>query len=299
MLWWAAKGDPTAGGAESTRTDAPNNPAVTSPWRVLAGTPPAARPPCEPEHQYASQGWRCGMMALVANGPDSGRAFTRLPHRRPAISTRRILASEFRVTESPASTSRTILERVASGDQSAVAECLDQYGDLVWSLARRFMRNPSDAEDAVQDIFIDLWNSAHRYDRNIASELAFISTIARRRLIDRIRQIERRPAMDSLDDDEDESRTPIQPAVAATDEQETEVAIVERVLGKMEPEHQRILAMSLYEGYSHSEIAERLTLPLGTVKTRVRRGLIHIREQLRIVAASDSGDEGERGPGRG
>jgi RNA polymerase sigma-70 factor (ECF subfamily) len=185
-------------------------------------------------------------------------------------------------------TTPSILERVAAGDPAAVGECLDRYGDLVWSLARRYLRNPSDAEDAVQDIFIDIWGSSARYDRNIASEVAFISTIARRRLIDKIRQADRRPLMDSLDDDEG---APIDPGIPATAEEDTEVTIVERVLAEMDPEHQKVLAMSLYEGYSHSEIAERLSLPLGTVKTRVRRGLIHIREQLKIVASGDPAEE--------
>jgi RNA polymerase sigma-70 factor (ECF subfamily) len=183
---------------------------------------------------------------------------------------------------------QSILERVAAGDTAAVSECLDRYGDLVWSLARRYLRNAADAEDAVQDIFIDIWGSAARYDRNIASEVAFISTIARRRLIDKIRAAERRPLMDSLDDDEG---TPIDPGVPATVEDDTEVSIVERVLAEMDPEHQKVLAMSLYEGYSHSEIAERLSLPLGTVKTRVRRGLIHIRAQLNITTSGDSAEE--------
>ena len=71
-------------------------------------------------------------------------------------------------------------------------------------------------------------------------------------------------------------------------EDDAEVTIVERVLGEMDPEHQKVLAMSLYEGYSHSEIAERLSLPLGTVKTRVRRGLIHIRAQLQISGPGES-----------
>ena len=165
---------------------------------------------------------------------------------------------------------------------------MEQYGDLVWSLARRYLRNVADAEDAVQDIFIDLWRSAARYDRNIASEVAFISTIARRRLIDKIRQAGRRPLTDSLDDDEG---TPVDPGVPATVEDDTEVAIVERVLAEMDPEHQKVLAMSIYEGYSHSEIAELLSLPLGTVKTRVRRGLIHIRQQLQISPPGDSDTE--------
>ncbi len=185
-------------------------------------------------------------------------------------------------------TAQSILERVAAGDTAAVSECLDRYGDLVWSLARRYLRNAADAEDAVQDIFIDIWGSSARYDRNIASEVAFISTIARRRLIDKIRSAGRRPLMDSLDDDEG---APIDPGVAATVEDDTEVSIVERVLAKMDPEHQKVLSMSLYEGYSHSEIAGLLSLPLGTVKTRVRRGLIHIREQLKITAPTDSTGE--------
>jgi RNA polymerase sigma-70 factor (ECF subfamily) len=182
-------------------------------------------------------------------------------------------------------TTNSILERVAAGDPAAVKDCLDRYGDLVWSLARRYLRNAADAEDAVQDIFIDIWGSAGRYDRNIASEVAFISTIARRRLIDKIRQAGRRPPMDSMDDEEG---TPVDPGTPATVEDDAEVTIVERVLAEMDPEHQKVLAMSLHEGYSHSEIAERLSLPLGTVKTRVRRGLIHIREQLQISGASDS-----------
>ncbi len=185
-------------------------------------------------------------------------------------------------------TTQSILERVAAGDSAAVSECLDRYGDLVWSLARRYLRNAADAEDAVQDIFIDIWGSAARYDRNIASEVAFISTIARRRLIDKIRAAERRPLMDSLDDDEG---APIDPGVPATVEDDTEVTIVERVLAEMDPEHQKVLSMSLYEGYSHSEIAERLSLPLGTVKTRVRRGLIHIRAQLNISTTGDPAEE--------
>jgi len=176
---------------------------------------------------------------------------------------------------------KSILERIAGGDQAAVQECMDAYGDLIWSLARRFLRNSADAEDAVQDIFIELWGSAARYDRSVASEVAFVSTIARRRLIDRLRQHTRRPGMDSIDDEEfGELR---QPSVMAQMEEESDVAVVERVLATMEPEHRKILSLSLYEGYSHSEIAEQLSMPIGTVKTRVRRGLIYIRDQLKIT----------------
>jgi RNA polymerase sigma-70 factor, ECF subfamily len=178
----------------------------------------------------------------------------------------------------------SILERVAAGDKTAVKECIRVYGDLIWSLARRFLRNDADAEDAVQDIFIDLWGSAARFDRTVASEVAFVSTIARRRLIDRLRRNTRKPGMDSLDDEDfGESR---QPVVLPMLEEQAEVAGVERVLQGLAPDHREILSLSLYEGYSHSEIADRLRIPLGTVKTRVRRGLIYVREQLNIKAES-------------
>ena len=193
------------------------------------------------------------------------------------------------VSHSPdLSDEKPILERVAEGDQAAVGDFISRYGDLVWSLARRYLGNHMDAEDAVQEIFIEIWNNAGRYDRNVASEVAFISTITRRRLIDRLRQFDRKPGMEPID----EMVGAAQPAVPTTLDDDAEVAQIERVLSDMEPKHRQILAMSLYQGYSHSEIAERLDMPLGTVKTRVRRGLIHVREQLRIAEELDDSTEG-------
>jgi RNA polymerase sigma-70 factor (ECF subfamily) len=174
------------------------------------------------------------------------------------------------------SSGKGILERVADGDQQAVTDCLTRYGDLVWSLARRYLGNDADAEDSVQDIFIDIWSSAGRYNREIASEVTLVSTIARRRLIDKLRHFERRPATVSLDDDD----SSYEPSIPAGLEDDAELANVARVLDAMAPQHNEILSLFLYQGYSHSEIARRLGLPLGTVKTRLRRGLLHIRQQL-------------------
>ena len=176
-----------------------------------------------------------------------------------------------------------ILQRIAAGDQSAVSDCLNAYGNLVWSLARRYLHNQADAEDAVQDIFIEIWRSAGRYDPQVAREATFISVITRRQLIDRIRHKQRQPRIDSIDE-EFETR---HPAVAPTHDNDAEVALVLQVMQGLEPQHREILSMSLYEGYSHSEIAKILDMPLGTVKTRVRRGLIYVRDKMQLARESD------------
>ena len=86
----------------------------------------------------------------------------------------------------------TLLQRIAKGDASAVQECMETYGNLVWSLARRYSESAADAEDATQEIFLDIWKSAGRFDPERGKETTFIATIARRRLIDRVRAAGRR-----------------------------------------------------------------------------------------------------------
>src|ERR1700734_2723749 len=93
----------------------------------------------------------------------------------------------------------SVLQRIASGDSAAVRECMDQYGALVWSLARRLSRTSSDAEDATQEIFLDIWRSAARFDAAQGSDKVFIAMIARRRLIDRLRKTTSEPAMDPVE----------------------------------------------------------------------------------------------------
>lgn len=179
------------------------------------------------------------------------------------------------MTETSAS---TILQRVASGDQRGVRECLDRYGGLVWSLARRFSTTDTDAEDAVQEIFLEVWKSAERYDPGIASEATFIAMIARRRLIDRRRKEGRRPKAEALSPATDvEGDAPDGVETGGADE---DVAAARRALGRLSPEQQRVLQLSIFHGLSHDRIARATGLPLGTVKTHARRGLIRIRELI-------------------
>src|SRR5438132_13118196 len=90
-------------------------------------------------------------------------------------------------------TTEDLLPRVARGDGVAVEQCVDRYGGLIWQIALRFSATRADAEDAVQEVFIDLWKSAARFDPTRASETTFVAMIARRRLIDRKRAHDRAP----------------------------------------------------------------------------------------------------------
>jgi len=177
---------------------------------------------------------------------------------------------------------KPILVRVAAGETSAVHDCVVGYGALVWSIAHRYLRNRADAEEVVQEVFLDIWRSAHRYDPEIASETAFIVTIARRRVIDRVRKLGHAPVTTSLDE-HDEELPPPALSVPSTLENDAEVDVVDRIIRAMDETKQRVLSMSLYGGYSHREISSRLNLPLGSVKTLIRRGLLHIRSELRIA----------------
>ena len=171
---------------------------------------------------------------------------------------------------------QTVLQRIADGDQNAVQECLNSYGGLVWSLARRMLRNQDDAEDAVQEIFVDIWKNAGKYDPGQASETTFVAMIARRRLIDKIRFTQRRISADSLEDVLNEP--------AGSSEKELQVQIEGReafkVLEELRPEQRQVLQLSIVHGLSHQEIADATGMPLGTVKTHARRGLLQARERL-------------------
>jgi len=169
-----------------------------------------------------------------------------------------------------------VLKRIAAGERAAVDECLKRFGGLVWSLARRMLRNQDDAEDAVQEIFVDVWKNAGRFDESQASETTFVAMIARRRIIDRIRTSARRIAADPLDD------VLIEPVDRAdkTIQASVEAADAARAMNALRPEQRQVLQLSIVQGLSHQEIADRTGMPLGTVKTHARRGILEARAFL-------------------
>ncbi len=170
-----------------------------------------------------------------------------------------------------------LLPRIAAGDQDSVADCLDRYGGLVWSLARRFSPSQEAAEDAVQEIFLSLWKSASRYDSKLSAETTFVSMVARRKLIDLSRR--KKWTRESSDLPLEEVSSNFRP-VSELFEVNEEAEKAHKLLEQLPPDQQRVIKLSVYNGLSHSKIAEETGLSLGTVKTHIRRGLIRLRETL-------------------
>jgi RNA polymerase sigma-70 factor, ECF subfamily len=172
-----------------------------------------------------------------------------------------------------------VLGRVAMRDANAVRECLGRYGGLVWSIARRF--SPSDAEDAVQEIFLDLWKNAERYDPTIASEPVFVAMIARRRLIDRRRRSKRDASVPS------DAPPPSVADPGSGPEACAEASQAAQALMQLRPEERDVLLQATCLGMSHEEIARKTGQPLGTIKSLARRGLLRIRARMMGVQGEE------------
>ena len=185
--------------------------------------------------------------------------------------------SNDRMETTEAENRKNLLAEVATGDSKAFEELTKKYGNLIWSIARRYLSNQAEAEDAVQEIFLALWQSASRFDANKGSEITFIATIARRRLIDGLRKNNKHKILQSIDDaisnDVFQQKSNL--------EKNAELSLAIGILETLEKKDQELLSLSIYQGYSHVEIAKLLNLPLGTVKTKIRRNLMKIREKIK------------------
>ncbi len=179
----------------------------------------------------------------------------------------------------------TLLQRVARGEADALQLCIESYGPLVWSLARRLCPSTADADDVVQEIFITLWKSAAQYDPALASESTWVTTVARRKLIDQRRRSARRGVADEIGPELASSA----PGQAELAERSDEAARASRALGELRVEQRRVLELAVVHGLTYEQVAARLAIPLGTVKTHARRGLMRVRELLGLPASLSKG----------
>jgi RNA polymerase sigma-70 factor (ECF subfamily) len=163
----------------------------------------------------------------------------------------------------------TLLRRLAEGEHEALGEVYDLYAGLVNALALRILRDTADAEDVVQEVFVQVWRQASRFDPSRGTPEAWLCTMARTRALDRLRRRASRR-------EEPEDAAP----ATTTAPGSAEAIAVRKALGGLSEDQRRALELAYYEGLTQSEIAERLGEPLGTVKTRIRTAMIRLREAL-------------------
>lgn len=185
------------------------------------------------------------------------------------------------ILSAPAATAadREALERLARKDADALAELYDRHARLVYSLALRIVRDQADAEDVVQEVFSQIWHQAARYDQARGNVGAWLVMLTRSRAIDRLRRRRSRPDAPNVD----AAALDVPDQTPLADDQLVSSARAAAIRSAMDdlPLLQRIaIELAFYEGLTHVEIAERLEEPLGTVKTRIRQGLLTLRRRL-------------------
>jgi RNA polymerase sigma-70 factor, ECF subfamily len=170
-----------------------------------------------------------------------------------------------------------LLSLVARGDEQAFASLYDLVSPQVFGLVRRVIRNQALAEEIAQEVFVQVWRTATRFDPASGSAMTWICTIAHRRAVDRVRSEE---AHVRRDERYSEQATPEPASVAETVLDDLDRVRVRRALEILTPVQRQSVELAYYGGYTHVEVASLLDLPLGTVKTRIRDGLIRLRGSL-------------------
>lgn len=173
----------------------------------------------------------------------------------------------------------TLLTHVAKGDQAAFEALYDQLGSSVYGLVRRVLRNPSQAEEVAQEVLLEVWRAASRFDPARGSAAAWALTIAHRRAVDRVRSEtagsrREQKAAPALPQDED-----VAEVVAATLDHQR----VRRCLGGLTELQRESIKLAYYGGYTYPQVAQLLGVALGTVKTRIRDGLIRMRDCMEVT----------------
>lgn len=206
-----------------------------------------------------------------------------------ALSLRARIPSRLRLLPLPTSLrpymQPVLLERVASGDPEAVQLCIDRYQGLVWTLARGFFADSAEVDDAVQDVFIDLWKNAGRFDSTRGKESTFVGLLARRRLIDRLRKKTRRPDSASIEMEPVSNEETVDIRLSRSED----ARVAKEILDTLPPQQRQAIELAVLHGYTHQEVSQKLEIPLGTVKAHVRRGLQRLRDRLGVASPSMGG----------
>jgi RNA polymerase sigma-70 factor (ECF subfamily) len=170
-----------------------------------------------------------------------------------------------------------LLHAVARGDEAALARLYDAYRVILFGLLVRILNSREEAEDILQDVFIQVWRRAKDFDEKRGRPFTWLVTLTRSRAIDRLRQLgaRQRLAASAERDQADEASDALSDTIKVAQKE-----IVQRALAQLPDEQRHTLVLAYFEGLTQSEIASKLGAPLGTIKTRMRSGMIKLRALL-------------------
>ena len=174
---------------------------------------------------------------------------------------------------------RQHLAGIARGEQQALARLYDESSSLVYSVALKILENPADAEEISLDVFMQVWRRAADYSPDRGSPTAWLVMLARSRALDRLRSQQTRRGRESA------FELRIDPVAPGPTPEEASWIAEQRdqlrtILDELGPEQRTVIELAFYEGLSHSDLAQRLKLPIGTIKTRIRLGMSKLRQRL-------------------
>jgi RNA polymerase sigma-70 factor (ECF subfamily) len=172
-----------------------------------------------------------------------------------------------------------LLHAIQRGDESALAALYDRYGAILFGLAVRIVSSRPEAEDVVQQVFLQVWNRAGDFDEARGRVFSWLVTLARSRAIDRLRALGvRSRAVETATQSQPREAAPTGEAAVLRGEQRE---LIRQVMETLSAEQREVLILAYFEGLTQTEIAERSNTPLGTVKTRMRNGLMKLRQALK------------------
>ncbi|WP_427018790.1 ECF RNA polymerase sigma factor SigK [Pseudarthrobacter sp. P1] len=178
-------------------------------------------------------------------------------------------------------THEDLIRLVALGDEAAFEALYDAVSPRVFGLVRRIVRDPAQSQEVAQEIFVDVWQQAARFDADRGRAISWILVIAHRRAVDRVRASQASTERDLRQGIKEfqESYDDVEDTVEAMLESER----VHKALESLTPAQQEAIRLAYYGGYTHQEVADLLKVPVGTVKTRIRDGMIRLRDRLGVA----------------
>jgi RNA polymerase sigma-70 factor (ECF subfamily) len=182
--------------------------------------------------------------------------------------------------DSPGDDLAGLLKRSGLGDEAAFARLYDATSARAYGLALRVVRDPSQAEEVAQEAFLEIWRTASRFDAARGTAVSWILTLVHRKAVDRVRSAEASTRRDTAY--HQESRGVEHDSTAEAAHASIEARRVRQALGTLTAAQRQALELAYFNGYTHTEVATMLDLPLGTAKTRIRDGLIRLRDTMGV-----------------